>query len=158
MCCPNLTYGTDCVDISSKILNQMESLQGTLVKRCIGVPKRNHHTTILNALEIRPLQTAIRQQTTSLFSRIFKVDSQMKDICITLLAQYKLQKKLCPGTIVERLVRMGISPLETTFARPLKSSQYTSHDDVVDTLKNLMMHEHFYKAMVRTTHLNCNVY
>ena len=81
MCCPTLTYGTDCLD-------KMESQQGTLVKQCIDVSKRNHHTTILNALEIRPLQTAIRQQTTSLFSRIFKVDSQMKDICITLLAQY----------------------------------------------------------------------
>ena len=35
MCCPTLIYGTDCVDISRKSLNQMESLQRTLVKRCI---------------------------------------------------------------------------------------------------------------------------
>jgi len=78
----------------------------------------------------------------------------MKDICITSLAQYVLHKKLCTGTIVERLVRMGISPLESVFARPLKSS----HDDVGDTLKNLMTHEHFYNAMIRTTHFNSNAY
>ena len=54
-------------------------------------------------------------------AKIFKVDSQMKDICITLLAQYMLHKKLRAGTIVEWLVRMGISLLEAAFARPLKS-------------------------------------
>jgi len=54
MCCPKLTYGTDCVEISSKSPNKMESLQGTrTVKRCIGVPKVNHHT-ILHSLEIQP--------------------------------------------------------------------------------------------------------
>jgi len=72
-----------CVDISSKNLNQMQSLKGTLVKRCIEVPKRNQHTAILNALEIQPLQTVIRQETMSLFSLIFKVDSQIEDICIS---------------------------------------------------------------------------
>jgi len=61
----------------------------------------------------------------------------MKDICITLLAQYMLHKKLCAGTIVERLVGMRISPLEAAMARLLKSSQHTSHDGVVDTLNNL---------------------
>jgi len=122
MCCPTLANGKDCVDISSKSLNQMETLQRTLAKRCIGVPMRNHHTAILNALEIQPRKTVIRRRTMSLFSRIFKVDSQMKDICITLLVQYMLHKKLCAGTIVERLVRMEISPLEASFARPLKSS------------------------------------
>jgi len=55
--------------------------------------------------------------------------------------------KLCAGTIVERLIRMGISPLEGAFARPLKSSQHTSHNGAFDTLKNLTMHEHFYKAI-----------
>jgi len=123
----------------------MESLQGRLVKLCIGVPKRNHHTAKLNALEIQLLQTVIRQQTMYLFYKIFKVDSQTKDICITLLPQYVLHKKLCAWTIVERLVRMEISPLEAAFARPLKWRQHSSHDGVVDTLKNLMMHEHFIK-------------
>ena len=53
----------------------------------------------------------------------------IKDICITLLAQYMVHKKLCAGTIVERLVRMGISPLEAAFERPLKSSVVdTSYD------------------------------
>jgi len=69
----------------------------------------------------------------------------MKDICITLLAQYMLHKKTCTETIAERLVRMGISPIEAAFARLLKSSQHTSHDSVVDILKNLVMHEHFIK-------------
>ena len=41
---------------------------------------------------------------------------------------------------------MGISLLKATFARPFKSSQYTSHDVVVDILKNLMIHEHFIKT------------
>ena len=79
MCCPTLTYGTDCID-------KMESQQGTLVKQCIDVSKRNHHTAILNALEIQPRKTVIRRRTMSLFSRIFKVDSQIKHIFITLLA------------------------------------------------------------------------
>jgi len=69
MCCPTLTYGTDCLD-------KMESQQGTLVKQCIDVSKRNHHTTILNALEIQPLQTVIRQQTISLFSRMCNLTSK----------------------------------------------------------------------------------
>ena len=43
---------------------------------------------------------------------------------------------------MERLVTMGISPLEAVFARPVKSGQHTSHEGVVATLKILMMHEH----------------
>ena len=53
-----------------------------------------------------------------------------------------LRKKLCAGTIVERLVTMEISPLESIFIRTVKSSEHTSHECVVETLKNLMMHEH----------------
>jgi len=56
-----------------------------------------------------------------------------------------LHKKLCAGTIVQRLVRMEISPLEAAFTRPFKSSQHTSHDDVVDILNDLMINEHFIK-------------
>ena len=65
MCCPTLTYGTDCI-------NKMESQQGTLVKQCIDVPKRNHHIAILNALEIQPHYEQLFGK------RIFKVESQMK--------------------------------------------------------------------------------
>ena len=53
-----------------------------------------------------------------------------------------LRKKLCAGTIVERLVTMGISPLYAVFVRPVKSGQHTSHEGVVETSKNLVMHEH----------------
>jgi len=82
----------------------------------------------------------------------------MKYTSIPLQAQYMLHEKLCTGTIVGRLVRMGISQLEAAFATPSKSSQHTSHNGVVDTLKNLMIHEHFIKPLVRTAHFNCNVY
>ena len=74
----SLTYGIYSVDFSST--NQMELLQGTLVNLFIGVPKINHPTAILNALELQQLQTVIRRQTMSLFSKIYNVVSHIKDI------------------------------------------------------------------------------
>ena len=91
---PCLTRVT-CSILSNENLNQMGSLQGTLVKRYIGVPKRNHHTAILNALEIQPLQTVTRQQSMSLFSRICKVDSQIRHLYNFTGSIYASQEAMC---------------------------------------------------------------
>ena len=115
-CSPALTYGMDCVQVSNKSMHKMESLQGTLMKRCLGVPKYNHHSTILQALDIVPITKAIEDKTITLFQRLLRVESQTKDVCMTLMARYILNKQLYDETLVERLVRMGISPIETAYS------------------------------------------
>ena len=75
----------------------MYNIEAVLNKRQPGdSPKRNHHTAILNSLEIQPLQTVSRQQTMSLFSRIFRLPNERHLYNFT--GSYALQ--LCAGTIL----------------------------------------------------------
>jgi len=71
----------------------------------------------------------------------------MNDIYIT-GSIYASQETTCAGTIVERLVRMGISSLETAIARPSKSSQHTSHDGVVEHFIKPWSEQHILTVML----------
>ena len=51
---------------------------------------------------------------------------------------------LPPSTIIDRLVRMGISPVKAAFL-PSSNREHSSHDGIVDTIRSLIMHEHFIK-------------
>jgi len=50
---PSLTYGQESVHYPLPCSAEVEATQSTLLKRCLGLPNRSHHSHLLNALGIR---------------------------------------------------------------------------------------------------------
>ena len=66
-------------------------------------------------------------------------------ICARFLAEYIITGKTIPGTLLERLVKNGISPVESmTHVFPAYELSNDS-DGVVDSLRYLVSHENFNK-------------
>ena len=56
-------------DIQSR---RLESAQGRLIKRSLGLSKRSHNTALLKALHIENVEDIINRNVFSLYNRIFK--------------------------------------------------------------------------------------
>ena len=50
ICQPVLTYGMECMSNSKGQFRKMESIQGRLIKQCLGLSKRSHNSAVLKAL------------------------------------------------------------------------------------------------------------
>ena len=116
------------------------------MKHVLGIPKRSHHTQLLEALDICSIKQIVNNRTTGLFHRICQLQSSpAKDICMFELTEYILYNKTYSGTIVHRLTQQGISPLHALSSKPEKCSTSSSQDGTVDSLRQLIMHEQFIK-------------
>ena len=49
---PVLTYGMECMSNSKDEFRRMESIQGRVIKQCMGLSKRSHNSAVLKALNI----------------------------------------------------------------------------------------------------------
>ena len=52
VCAPCLTFGCDSLFLNECNEMKLDSTQGTLVKQCLGLGKRSHHSHLLGALDI----------------------------------------------------------------------------------------------------------
>ena len=144
VCAPSLLYGCESLNISHNELYNLESLQGTLIKQALGLSKRSHHSNILEALNIPKLGETINEHVLSLYYRIYCVESPVRDLCRELLFMYVSKQLLVKGTIIERVVRLGHSPLSVAFTKHVKNKYLDSEEDgVVSSLKFLLHHENY---------------
>ena len=139
---PIMAYGMDCIPLNKGQLKQLKSAQASTIKRVMGIPQRSHHTSLLKALHIHSIEDIIAQNTKSLFHRIFKCDSPARHIQSRLLASYVSTGKTVKGTIIDRIVNMGGSPMNIAFSKPPKQVQFES-DGVVDSLKYMLFHDNY---------------
>ena len=142
---PTLTSGMDCLPLVMRHYNKLESTQGSVMKRCLGISKRSHHSSLLTALQITPVRHILRNQSTSLFHRICNTDSPTKDLNMYLMSLHITTGHIIKGTFVDKLLKMGISPIQTVFNAPSKVPYANKENGVIDSLKYLIMHEHFIK-------------
>ena len=56
ICQPVLTYGMECMSNSKDQFRRMESIQGRLIKQCLGLSKRSYNSAVLKALKIDKVQ------------------------------------------------------------------------------------------------------
>ena len=56
ICQPVLTYGMECMSNSKDQFRRMESIQGRLIKQCLGLSKGSHNSAVLKALKIDKAQ------------------------------------------------------------------------------------------------------
>ena len=98
---------------------------------------------MLKAMGISNIEDCIKKQCASLLRRIFAVRSPVQDLCNYFLSIYITNGDLVPDTLVDRIVSLGMSPVKCIFNKchsPIKANC-----GVVDTLRTLLMHEHFVK-------------
>ena len=97
----------------------MESTQGRLIKQCLGLPKSSHNTAMLKALNIDTVQNTVNRNVLNLYHRIFKIESPARSIMQFLLARYITYGTTVPGTLIDRVVSIGESPLKCVFLESL---------------------------------------
>lgn len=140
VCRPSMLYGCNAVNISPADLKSLESEQGTLVKRCLRLGKRSRHSALLCALGIERIQDTLMKLTAGLMERILQVDSVCRELYLTLYSKSLPSRVPVPGTVLARAHKWGIPAL-----LPASPNIQMRSDGVVDSLKQLLCHEHFLK-------------
>ena len=117
ICQPVLTYAMECMSYSKDQFRRMESTQGRLIKQCLGLPQSSHNTAMLKALNIDKVQNTVNRNVLNLYHRIFKIESPARSIMQFLLARYITYGTTVPGTLIDRVVSIGESPLKCVFRK-----------------------------------------
>jgi len=145
VCRPTLLYGLESIHLDPASIRQLESLQGSLVKRMNGISKRSHHNNLLLALGIPRVVEGVTDRVLSLYYQIFNVDFPMRNLCTYMLGQYTLSGQYVKNTIVGRLINMGVSPLHVAINKASYPHTQVTEDGYVDSLRFLLTHENFVK-------------
>ena len=142
----SLLYNLESTSISDICMRQVERAQSSTVKRLLGFPQRSHHSNILRALNLSKVQSRIDKATLSLWYRIFQVDSPTRLLCAKLLSDFVLYGYSVPGTLIDRIIKMKLSPVKCLFRRVIPNViEEAHHDGVVESLRFLILHENFIK-------------
>jgi hypothetical protein len=146
ICNPVMIYGLDSINIDKRNMQRLETLQGNLVKQSMGLSKRVHTTELMASLNINKISSIVNRNIVSLFKRIFKVQSPLKQLTIHMLSQYISKGTIVPGTIVSKVLSMGLSPSYCAF-NDYKFHLPTSINDNghIDSIRAMVFHENFIK-------------
>ena len=128
-------------------MQSLETVQGTLVKQCLGLPKRSRHSYLLKAMGLCQVEHLLQKRFISLYKQIFSVESPAKQLSSFLLSRYMLTGETVPGTLLNKIVNLSLSPLDIGI--PLSRSHCGTvkegSNGIIDSMRQLIMHEHFIK-------------
>ena len=117
-------------------MRRLEPVQGRLIKQSLGLSKLSHDTALLKALNIEKIENIINRNVLSLYNRIFKVESQARRLMQHLLSRFIFYGKTVPGTLLDRVVPMGESPIKRGV---------TNNNGLVDSFRHLLFTDNFTK-------------
>jgi hypothetical protein len=101
-CKPILTYTCESLCLKTKDLNEIDKLQGKLIKCIVGIGKRYRTTPLLNALNISNISNVIEFSTLQLMNNIMKHQSAARTF-------YLLMSKMnckCPNLLHTRVMSL----------------------------------------------------
>jgi hypothetical protein len=147
---PTLMYGIESLAPSSKDIHKLSSVATNTLKSVLGIPKRSHHSAVLEALKIPPISDEIMHSAAGLYHRIFKEDSPVRDLQAKLLSRQLVTGSCVKGTLLGSLLNFGLNPVNVIYEKPncrLHSINFYADrsDGVVDSLRYLLFHENFIK-------------
>ena len=146
ICTPVLTYGLDGININITNMKKLETTQGNLIKQCLGISKRCHSTELLLSMNVHKISDLVKRNTVSIFNRIMKVSSPAKDLNLHFLSLYMCKGTIVPGTLVSRLLSIGVSPVSYIFnSSTYNLPTFNTLNGHVDSIRNLLYHENFIK-------------
>ena len=144
---PMITYGMESVNLTNANLKQLRSVQGSIIKSVMGIPKRSHHSGLLEALRIPTTDELVRVNASKLYHRIFSCESPASEIQQRFLTNYLTNNEVIPGTLIQRLLSQGASPVNSILNAPRKYTCRTKcHDNgIVDSLQSMLFHDNYIK-------------
>ena len=142
-----ITYGMESVNLTNANLKQLRSVQGSIIKSVMGIPKRSHHSGLFEALRIPTTDELVRVNTSKLYHRIFSCESPASEIQQRFLTNYLTNNEVIPGTLIQRLLSQGASPVNSILNAPRKYTCRTKcHDNgIVDSLQSMLFHDNYIK-------------
>ena len=144
---PTLTYGCDCINLSDSDLHKLESTQATVIKSLVGISKRSHSSAILQALNIPKVRNIIKHDVCSLLRRICIISSPVRDLTLFHLSKYLVRGETVRGTLVDRIVKFGLSPLavlfDTSTGQGASCNNELAGGGVVDSLRFMLLHKDY---------------
>ena len=138
-------YGAESLDLSNKDIKKMETCQGNIIKKSLGLSKFSHSTEILCALNINKIHHTSVQNSISLWNRLFSVNSPTTSLCSDLYGNYLQDGSIIPGTLLSKIIHSKLSPLSCAMSKCKYNHQYRTNNGVVDSLKLLLLSENFNK-------------
>ena len=144
MCQPILMYGLDCIAVSDKSTVQLESFQSNCIKQCLGLSKRSRSSRLMKAMSVIKVEEKLRRNVASLLRRIFSVESAAQELSRYFLSDFISHGTTVPGTVVDRAVLLGLSPVKSAFQKHIVPRPYQD-DGIVDSLRCVISHENFIK-------------
>ena len=157
---PLLFYSMDCIPLSKAHIKQLYSAQGNTIKNVLGLSKRNRHSILFNALKIESAETYVTRTTQSFFRRVFAVKTPLMELQCSALAHYMSTGQIVKNTIIEKLVKSGVSPVTAAFTKidrpPDSVTDRPTNNGIVDSLKYLLLHENFVKPWM-AEHMMCDL-
>ena len=142
---PTLSYGMESIHISNINMKHLKPSEGTNIKSVMGFSKRSHHSILLQALNVQPINAVILSNAKSLFHRSFLENTPLLHLQSILMAKYIIRNETIKGTLIDNLVRNGITPIDIAFSRPVRTTVEKNEDGTVDSLRYLICHENFIK-------------
>ena len=85
---PILANGMESMTLSQGDLKQLNSAQGTIIKRIMGVNNRAHHSNLQKALFVPTVVKIIENNSLRLYRNIFKSNTPARNLQSVLLAEY----------------------------------------------------------------------
>jgi len=101
------------------------------MKRVCGIPKRSHHSQLLDALDIVRVDSLIKKSTSLLYARIFQTDTPIRDLCTYYLSMFILTENIIKGTILDSIVNFGLCPIKCAFDNHFSLQLNKQPDDYI---------------------------
>ena len=153
ICVPSLLNGIASSPLNDKQLEKLESTQGTLVKKFLGLGKHQRHSKLLQALNIPRMSMEINARRLSLARRICMVRSPARHLHLYNLSKYMLKGETVNGTLIDQIVKAGYSPFLATFYRlPVNKLEY-KECGMVDSLRGLLSDSNYNRRNSLQYHL-----
>ena len=127
---------------------RLDTAQGNLIKQAMGLSTSAHTTELLLSLGIARIDAVLNKSILSFYTTMFKVNNPLQDLTIYLLSQYISHDTVIPGTIINDILNMGLSPTSCIFnnhKQSIPTRINISGNGHVDSIRALIQHENFIK-------------
>ena len=135
----------DSILINKSELAKLEAFQGQCTKSAIGVGKRSHHSNLLSALDIPTLANVIAHYNLSLLYRICQTDTPARYIFLYMLKDYVVTGRIISGTLIARIIDLGISPVRAAFNKIIIDPQLPENG-ITDSIYALLSSENILRS------------
>ncbi len=151
VCSPSLLYGVECLPLTEKDRQQIDSAMGSMIKQSLRLSKFSHHSHLLQAMNIEPVSHSINTRITKLFAKSLSGSSPHRSLCTYLLSKYIYTGTIVKGTLLERVILSGASPMdllcqnEDVSCFSARQRYEKGSNGIVDTMQTLLFHDNFIK-------------